>query len=107
MAAMLANGEIAGPRMFIAGPIFTAPGGHPAYGRNDPNRMGVGGDMAFQSDDATAVRREVERLAERGVDGIKAVLHGAISDTGEVLLAASTDGFSVESGQDGRHADAA
>ena len=86
LKAMLANGEIAGPRMFIAGPIFTAPGGHPAYGGNDPNRMGVGGDMAFQSDDAAAVRREVERLAERGVDGIKAVLHGAISDTGEVLL---------------------
>lgn len=83
---ILANGEIAGPRMFIAGPILTAPGGHPAYGGNDPNRMRVGGDMAFQSDDAAAVRREVERLAERGVDGIKAVFHGAVSDTGEVHL---------------------
>ena len=82
---MLANGEIAGPRMFIAGPIFTAPGGHPTYGGEDPNRMGVGGNMAFQSDDPEAVRREVERLAERGVDGIKAVFHGVISDTGEVL----------------------
>ncbi len=81
----LANGEIAGPRLFIAGPIFTAPGGHPTYGGNDPNRMRAGGDMTFQSDDPEAVRREVERLAERGVDGIKAVLHGVISDTGEVL----------------------
>lgn len=81
----LANGEIAGPRMFIAGPIFTAPGGHPTYGGNDPNRMGAGGDMAFQSDDPKAARREVERLAERGVDGIKVVLHGVITDTGEVL----------------------
>ena len=81
----LSNGEIAGPRMFIAGPIFTAPGGHPTYGGNDPNRMRVGGDMAFQSDDPEAVRREVERLAERGVDGIKAVFHGVVSDTGDVL----------------------
>lgn len=86
LKSALANGEIAGPRMFVAGPIFTAPGGHPAYGGNDPNRMGIGGNMAFQSNDPAAVIREVERLAERGVDGIKAVLHGAISETGEVLL---------------------
>jgi imidazolonepropionase-like amidohydrolase len=86
LKAMLANGEIAGPRVFSAGPIFTAPGGHPAYGGNDPNGIGVGGNMAFQSNDVAAIRREVERLAERGVDGIKAVLHGAVSETGEVLL---------------------
>lgn len=85
LKAKLTNGEIAGPRMFIAGPIFTAPGGHPTYGGDDPNRMRVGGDMAFQSDDPEAVRREVERLAERGVDGIKAVFHGVISDAGDVL----------------------
>ncbi len=86
LKAMLTNGEIAGPRMFIAGPIFTAPGGHPTYGGNDPNRMGIGGNMAFQSNDAAAARLEVERLAERGVDGIKAVFHGAMSDTGDVLV---------------------
>lgn len=86
LKSMLANGEIAGPRMFVAGPLFTAPGGHPAYGGNDPNRMGIGGNMAFQSNDAASVQREVERLARLGADGIKAVLHGAVSDTGEVLL---------------------
>lgn len=57
LKAMLANGDIAGPRVFIAGPIFTAPGGHPAYGGDDPNRMGIGGNMAFQSNDVIAVRR--------------------------------------------------
>jgi len=86
LKSALAGGEIAGPRIFIAGPIFTAPGGHPAVGGNDPNPMGIGGNMAFQSNDPEAVTREVERLAERGVDGIKAVLHGASSETGEVLL---------------------
>lgn len=84
--AMLANGEIAGPRMFIAGPIFTAPGGHPSDSGKDPNASGIGGDMTFQSDDVEAARREIRRLAERGVDGIKAVLHSKISDAGEVLL---------------------
>lgn len=84
--AMLTEGDISGPRMFISGPIFTAPGGHPTYSGNDPNRAGVGGTMAFQSNDAASARREVERLAARGVDGIKAVLHGRTSETGEVLL---------------------
>ena len=86
LKTMLDNGDIAGPRLFIAGPIFTAPGGHPAYGGNDPNQMAIGGNMAFQSNDPESVRHEVERLAERGVDGIKAVFHGAISETGAVLL---------------------
>src|SRR5690606_25833403 len=47
----LAAGDIAGPRLFVAGPIFTAPGGHPAYGGRDPNASGFGGPMTFQSDD--------------------------------------------------------
>lgn len=82
---MLAAREIAGPRMFAAGPIFTAPGGHPAYGGRDPNSSGVGGPMTFQSDDPAAVRAENSRLAARGVDGIKAVLHGNVSADGRVL----------------------
>jgi len=77
--------ELAGPRLFAAGPIFTAPGGHPAYGGRDPNPSGVGGAMTFQSDDPAAVRAEVTRLASQGVDGIKAVLHGAVSEDGRVL----------------------
>jgi len=72
----LAAGELGGPRLFTAGPIFTAPGGHPAYGGRDPNVTGFGGPMTFQSDDPEAVRAEIGRLAAEGVDGIKAVFHG-------------------------------
>lgn len=82
----IAEGALAGPRLFVPGPLFTAPGGHPAYGGQDPNTFGYGGDMAFQSNDPRAVREEVALLANQGVDGIKAVLHGATSPEGEVAL---------------------
>jgi imidazolonepropionase-like amidohydrolase len=83
---LVETGELAGPRLFITGPLFTAPGGHPAIGGRDPNTSGFGGNMAFQSDDPEAIARKVESLAARGVDGIKAVFHGATSETGETLL---------------------
>jgi enamidase len=82
---MLAARELAGPRLFIAGPIFTAPGGHPAYGGRDPNPSGVGGAFTVQSDDPSTVRAEIALLASQGVDGIKAVLHGNVSSDGSVL----------------------
>jgi imidazolonepropionase-like amidohydrolase len=88
---MLAARELAGPRLFAAGPIFTAPGGHPALGGRDPNASGVGGFMTFQSDDPAAVRAEVALLASQGVDGIKTVLHGAVSDDGQRVLPTLSD----------------
>jgi enamidase len=78
--------ELAGPRIFVAGPLFTAPGGHPAYGGRDPNRSGVGGLMTFQSNDPEAVRNEVAVLASQGVDGIKAVFHGNAGPEGQPSL---------------------
>lgn len=88
---MLEARELAGPRLFAAGPIFTAPGGHPALGGRDPNPSGVGGLMTFQSDDPAAVRAEVALLASQGVDGIKAVLHGAVSEDGQRVLPTLSD----------------
>jgi enamidase len=88
---MLAARELAGPRLFVAGPIFTAPGGHPAYGGRDPNPSGVGGLFAFQSDDPVAVRAEIATLAAQGVDGIKAVLHGSVSEDGQRVLPTLSD----------------
>jgi imidazolonepropionase-like amidohydrolase len=41
--------------------------------------------MTFQSDDPAAVRAEIARLASQGVDGVKAVLHGSVSEDGRVL----------------------
>jgi imidazolonepropionase-like amidohydrolase len=88
---MLEARELAGPRLFAAGPIFTAPGGHPTWGGRDPNASGVGGLMTFQSDDPAAVRAEVALLASQGVDGIKAVLHGDVSEDGQRVLPTLSD----------------
>jgi imidazolonepropionase-like amidohydrolase len=82
----LTSGAIAGPRMFVAGPIFTAPGGHPAYGGSDPNTSGFGGNLAFQSNDPQEIRDKVALLAEGGADGIKAVYHAAVREDGEAPL---------------------
>jgi enamidase len=88
---MLEARELAGPRLFAAGPIFTARGGHPAYGGRDPNASGIGGPMTFQSDDPAAVRAEIARLATQGIDGIKAVLHGSVSADGQRVLPTLSD----------------
>lgn len=82
---MLANAELAGPRMNVVGPIFTAPRSHPTRDGKDPNNSGIGGKMTFQSNDPASVRREVNRLAKRGVDGIKAVLHSTAADSEQPL----------------------
>jgi imidazolonepropionase-like amidohydrolase len=73
---MLTERELAGPRLFVVGPIFTAPGGHPAYGGKDPNASGIGGFMTFQSDDPVQIQQKIAQLAAQGADGIKAVFYG-------------------------------
>lgn len=93
MKELLDAGELAGPRLFVAGPIFTAPGGHPTSGGRDPNPAGVGGPMAFQSNDPDEIRREIRLLASQGADGIKAVLHGTVSTEGDGLPTLSNESF--------------
>ena len=66
------TGKLVGPRIVAAGPIFTAPGGHPAGTIYKNNRYVV--EHATRQVDATdAVRSEVQCLASDGVDHIKAV----------------------------------
>lgn len=86
LKADIERGDLAGPRLYAAGPIFTAPGGHPAYEGRDPNIGGVGGAMVFQSDDPVAIVAEMASLWAQGADGVKAVLHGSLAEDGEVLL---------------------
>ena len=67
------DGKILGPRILLVGPCFTAPGGHPAVtlGRDDP---WMRSQIAVEVDDEDTARREVRRLAEKGVDAIKAAV---------------------------------
>ena len=89
--------QIAGPRMFIAGPIFTARGGHPTQGQI-PGWMID--QMTVQSDDPLYVKQKISALAKQGVDGIKVVYQGMINKQGvttmpriskETLLAITTE----------------
>ncbi len=68
----LREGRIAGPDLFFPGPLFTAPGGHPAgtfyRGRHDLIDKGC-----VQSADTEEARESVRSLARAGVDYIKLV----------------------------------
>ena len=66
------RGKLVGPRIIAAGPIFTAPGGHPAGTIYKDNRYIVE-HATRQVETGTAARTEVKRLAADGVDVIKAV----------------------------------
>ena len=68
----IAGGSLQGPRIVAPGPTITAPGGHPASTIYKGNRYIV--DNAIrQIADANAARDEVNRLAEGGVDCVKAI----------------------------------
>ena len=73
LRTMVNDGKILGPRILLVGPCFTAPGGHPTVtlGRDDP---WMRSEIAIEVDDEDTARREVRRLAEKGVDAIKAAV---------------------------------
>jgi imidazolonepropionase-like amidohydrolase len=68
----IASGQLSGPRIFAAGPIITAPGGHPASTIYRGNRYIVE-HAVRQIADVNTAREEVRRLVEGGVDCIKAI----------------------------------
>ena len=66
------SGKLKGPRIFTPGPIFTAPGGHPASTIYKGN-LYIVEHVTRQVEDINSAREEVRRLADGGVDCIKAV----------------------------------
>lgn len=66
------SGRLTGPRIFTPGPIFTAPGGHPAGTIYRRNRYIVE-HATRQVSDTRSAKEEVEKLAKEGVDCIKAI----------------------------------
>jgi len=80
----LEDQEIAGPHMFIAGPIFTAPGGHPVRKKGIPNW--VIEQMTVQSDDPEYVKEKIAFLVKQGIDGIKVVYQGHTNEHGAVTM---------------------
>jgi imidazolonepropionase-like amidohydrolase len=68
----IAAGSLPGPRIVAPGPTITAPGGHPASTIYRGNRYIVEHAIR-QIADASTARDEVKRLAEGGVDCVKAI----------------------------------
>jgi len=68
----IATGRLSGPRIFAVGPIITAPGGHPAGTIYKGNRYIIE-NATRQISDVNNAREAVRRLAEGGVDCIKAI----------------------------------
>jgi len=66
------SGRLTGPRIFASGPIFTAPGGHPAGTIYKRNRYIIE-HATRQVSDPESAREEVRKLAAGGVDCIKAI----------------------------------
>ena len=79
----LHNQEIAGPRMFIAGPIFTTRGGQPTKGKI-PGWMIE--QMTVQSDDPEFVKQKIADLVKQGIDGIKVVYQGHTNKQGVITM---------------------
>jgi imidazolonepropionase-like amidohydrolase len=71
----IASGQLVGPRVFCTGPVFTAPGGHPAgtLYKGDAWLITHGACEVTCPEQAWGT---VRTLAAEGVDGIKAVYAG-------------------------------
>ena len=65
-------GDFIGPRMLVASPIFTAPGGHPASGICS-HKPWCSEKLSYQVDDISSAREGVRYFARGGVQGIKLV----------------------------------
>ncbi len=80
----LLDNKLAGPRLFIAGPIFTAKGGHPTHKKGIPEA--VIDRMVIQSDDPMFIKQKIAELVEQGVDGIKVVYQEKTDIQGKIIM---------------------
>lgn len=81
----LARGEIQGPRLFLVGPVLSAPGGHPSvtvYPNNPWLREGSSRELSTEEE----ARAVVRQLSESGVDAIKFVYHGSSDENNPYFL---------------------
>ncbi|KID57444.1 hypothetical protein JF50_09590 [Pseudoalteromonas luteoviolacea] len=80
----LSQGKLAGPRLFIAGPIFTVAGGHPTQRKDIPTW--VLKKMTFQSESPEQITEKIEQLILQGIDGIKVVYQGHSDSVNDIEM---------------------
>lgn len=76
--------NLAGPRIFIAGPIFTIKDGHPSQNKRIPDW--VLERSTVQSDDPVYVKQQIAALAKQGIDGVKVVYQSYTDEQGVVIM---------------------
>jgi imidazolonepropionase-like amidohydrolase len=76
--------NLAGPRIFIAGPIFTIKDGHPSQNKRIPDW--VLERSTVQSDDPVYVKQQIAVLAKQGIDGVKVVYQSYTDEQGVVIM---------------------
>ncbi len=73
---LIEEGKVEGPRLLVVGPVLSAPGGHPSvtlFADNSWVRERLVAEMARVED----VKETIDRLAGKGVDGVKIVYQGS------------------------------
>jgi imidazolonepropionase-like amidohydrolase len=92
---MLASGDLLGPRLYVTGAAFAAPGSHPAttvYAHNPwiRNRAVV------ETDSPQRAREAIRRMAEKKVDAIKIIHQGGCRHGAPYFFKAEALGVNVQ-----------
>jgi imidazolonepropionase-like amidohydrolase len=85
----LEEGTMKGPRLLVVGPVVSAPEGHPSvtiFAENPWLREQITAEVASVEE----VRTTINRLAGKGVDGIKLVYQGSDDDSRTYLYGGRT-----------------
>jgi imidazolonepropionase-like amidohydrolase len=93
--AMLASGDLVGPRLFATGAAFAAPGSHPAttvYAQNP----WVRGRATVETDSPQTARDAVRRMAEKKVDAIKIIHQGGCRHGEPYFFKAAVLGVNIQ-----------
>ena len=93
--AMLASGELAGPRLLATGAAFCAPGSHPATTVCAQNPW-IRSRMTVETDSPERAREAMRRLAGKKVDAVKIVHQGGCKHGSPYFFKAEALGINVQ-----------
>lgn len=93
--AMLASGELAGPRLLATGAAFCAPGSHPATTVCAQNPW-IRSRMTVETDSPERAREAMRRLAGKKVDAVKIVHQGGCKHGSPYFFQAEALGINVQ-----------
>jgi imidazolonepropionase-like amidohydrolase len=93
--AKLARGELAGPRLLATGPVFCAPGSHPATTVCAENPW-IRSRTCIEADSPERARDAVRRLVGKKVDAIKVVHQGGCKHGSPYFFKLEAMGLNVQ-----------